>query len=72
MLATRAITGNKVPIIASVPLHASCVLHLYGPETLGGNGDLGAKIDAEAARLGVTAKEIGDTASSFNNYRTGL
>lgn len=32
-----------------------------GPERLGGLGDIGAKIEAEAARLGVTAKEIGDS-----------
>ncbi|KAH9476214.1 Anthocyanidin 3-O-glucosyltransferase [Psilocybe cubensis] len=61
MLATRAITGQKVPIIASVPLHASCVIHLYGPERLGGNGDLSGKIEAEATRRGVTPREIGDS-----------
>lgn len=57
---TRAITGETVPIISLLPVHASYIIHLHGPEEMGGNGDLGAKIDAEAARLGVTAKEIGD------------
>lgn len=42
--------------------HAPMVIRQFGPESLGGVGDLGAKIDAEAARLGVTPEEIGDKA----------
>ncbi|KAH9478360.1 UDP-glucosyltransferase 45 [Psilocybe cubensis] len=56
----RAITGESVPIISFLPVHASYILHLHGPEEMGGHGDLGAKIDAEAVRSGVTTKEIGD------------
>ncbi|PPQ87580.1 hypothetical protein CVT25_006080, partial [Psilocybe cyanescens] len=60
MLATRAITGHSIHIIGFIPVHASFVLHRYGPEHMGGQGDLGGKIEAEAARLGVTVEEIGD------------
>ncbi|KAF8908227.1 hypothetical protein CPB84DRAFT_213525 [Gymnopilus junonius] len=58
--ATREITGNSVPVMAWITGHASSIIRLFGPESLGGLGDLGAKIDAEAARLRVTPEEIGD------------
>ena len=40
------------------------MIRLFGPETLGGLGDLGAKIDAEVARTGKSADEIGDQVRS--------
>ncbi|PPQ96596.1 hypothetical protein CVT26_010751, partial [Gymnopilus dilepis] len=58
--ATRAITGQSVPIFAWMTGHASSILRLYGPEEIGGIGNLGARIDAEAARTGVAPEEIGD------------
>lgn len=63
MQVTRSITGTSIPIISWITGHVSSVLRVMGPERLGGLGDLGAKIEAEAARLGVTAKEIGDSVS---------
>lgn len=71
MLATRAITGHKVPIVAFVSAHAATILRIYGPEHLGGSGDLGAKIEAEAARRGVTAKEIGDSVR-YDSFGVGI
>ena len=35
------------------------MLHLFGPESMGGVGDFGAKIDAEIARTGLSDLEIG-------------
>jgi hypothetical protein len=66
--ATRAITGQSVPIMAWMTGHASHIIRIFGPESLGGIGDLGAKIDAEAARLGVAAEEI---ASQVYNHTDG-
>ncbi|KDR73136.1 hypothetical protein GALMADRAFT_722028 [Galerina marginata CBS 339.88] len=60
LLATREITGRSVPIMSWMTGHASSLLRLFGPESLGGIGDIGAKIDAEATRLGVTPEEIGE------------
>ncbi|KDR73135.1 hypothetical protein GALMADRAFT_721979 [Galerina marginata CBS 339.88] len=59
--ATRAITGRSVPIMSWMTGHASALLRLFGPESFGGIGDIGAKIDAEATRLGGTPEEIGET-----------
>jgi hypothetical protein len=33
---------------------------LFGPEWMDGKGDLGAKIDAEALRVGKSVEEVGD------------
>ena len=59
MLATRAVSGRSVPIIACVAAGAGAIIHLFGPEFLGGAGDIGAKIDAEVARSGLSDDEIG-------------
>jgi hypothetical protein len=48
-----------VPIIACVAAGAGAIIRLFGPESLGGSGDIGAKIDAEVARTGLSAEEIG-------------
>ncbi|KDR73125.1 hypothetical protein GALMADRAFT_158264 [Galerina marginata CBS 339.88] len=58
--ATRAITGHSVPIIAWVTGHASAVVRSLGPESLGGRGDIGARVDAELARTGDSLEEISD------------
>ncbi|PPQ81811.1 hypothetical protein CVT25_013647 [Psilocybe cyanescens] len=61
MLATRAITGNTVPILAWVTGHTSHGVRLFGPASHGGSfEDLSARIEAEAARTGKTPLEIGD------------
>ena len=38
---------------------AGSVIRLFGPESMGGAGDIGAKIDAEVARTGLSDDEIG-------------
>jgi hypothetical protein len=50
-----------VPIIISAAAGAGAIIREFGPEYLGGMGDLGAKIDAEATRSGLSADEIGVT-----------
>ena len=57
--ATRAVSGLSVPIIVSVAAGSGAILRLCGPEYLGGRGDIGAKIDAEVARTGLSDDEIG-------------
>ena len=59
MHATRAISGYSVPIIACVAAGAGAIIRRYGPESMGGVGDLGAKIDAETVRTGLSDVEIG-------------
>jgi hypothetical protein len=39
----------------------SSVLHLSGPESLGGYGDLAAKLDAAAKAAGKTVPEVADS-----------
>ncbi|KAH9476096.1 Linamarin synthase 2 [Psilocybe cubensis] len=58
---TRAISGTSVPIIAWITGHVSNVIRSMGPEHFGGIGDLGAKMKTEAARLGVSPLELGDS-----------
>ena len=60
MQATRAISGYSVPIIACVAAGAGAIIRLLGPESMGGVGDFGARIDAEIARTGLSDEEIGN------------
>ena len=48
-----------MPIIACVAAGAGAIIRRYGPEYMGGVGDLGAKIDAETVRTGLSDVEIG-------------
>ena len=48
-----------MPIIACIAAGAGAILRSFGPEFVGGVGDLGAKIDAETARTGLSDQEIG-------------
>ena len=57
--ATRAVSGNSVPIITFVASGAGAILRLFGPESMGGVGNIGAKIEAEVARTGLSVDEIG-------------
>ncbi|KAH9476195.1 UDP-glycosyltransferase 84A1 [Psilocybe cubensis] len=62
MLATRAITGKKVPIVTWVTGHVSHSLRLFGPASHGGAfEDLWDRVEAEVARTGKTPQEIGDS-----------
>ena len=56
--ATRAVSGYSVPIIFFVESGAGAILRRYGPESMGGIGDFGARIDAEIARTGLPYDEI--------------
>ena len=57
--ATRAVTGRSVPIIALAAGGAVAFIRYCSPEYMGGIGDIGAKTDAEVARTGLSADEIG-------------
>ena len=57
--ATRAVSGHSVPIISCVAAGAGAIIRLFGPEDIGGVGDIGAKIDAEVALTGLSPDEIG-------------
>ena len=57
--ATRAISGRSVPIIVCGAAGAGFFIRYFGPESMGGTGDVGAKIDAEVARTGLSDDEIG-------------
>jgi hypothetical protein len=57
--ATRAISGRSVPIMGCVAIGAGAIIRGFGPESMGGIGDISAKIEAEAARTGLSVDEIG-------------
>jgi hypothetical protein len=57
--ATRAISGHSVPIIACITTGAAFVIRDFGPESMGGVGDIGPRIDAEIARTGLPDHEVG-------------
>jgi hypothetical protein len=56
-----------VPIIACVVAGVGAMLRLFGPESMGGVGDFGARIDAEIARTGLSDEEIGLKVIYFHN-----
>ncbi|KAF8067710.1 UDP-Glycosyltransferase/glycogen phosphorylase [Lyophyllum atratum] len=58
--ATRALTGHTVPIIAWATGGSGAFIRGWGPESMGGLGDLGAKADAEAARTNKSSTEAGE------------
>ncbi|KAF8869585.1 hypothetical protein CPB84DRAFT_1754948 [Gymnopilus junonius] len=57
---TRTITEKSVPIFAWMTGHASSIIRIFGPENMGGIGNLAAKIAKEAARTGAIPEEIGE------------
>ena len=57
--ATRAVSGHSVPIISCAALGAGAIIRFFGPKSIGGAGDITAKIDAEVARTGLSADDIG-------------
>ncbi|KAG5650553.1 hypothetical protein H0H81_011834 [Sphagnurus paluster] len=56
--ASRALTGHSIPIIAWMPGAGSTSIRIWGPESLGGLGDFGAKVDAETARIGRSREDV--------------
>lgn len=67
MLATRAITGKSVPIISWLTGHVATGIRFWGPESLGGFGDIERQVNEEVARTGVSRKEIAARVSALNN-----
>ena len=57
--ATRAVSERSVPMIDCVAAGAGAIIRSFDPESMGGAGDIGAKFDAEVARTGLSADEIG-------------
>ncbi|KAJ7627934.1 hypothetical protein DFH06DRAFT_725204 [Mycena polygramma] len=58
--ATRAISGTTIPILIFVTANAGALVRMFCPESMGGQGELFKKIDAEALRLGKSTDEVGD------------
>lgn len=54
------VAAGGVPIISWMPCPMSACLHLFGPETLGGYGDLDGKIIAAAKTQGKPEAEVAD------------
>ena len=48
-----------MPIIACITAGAGATIRLFGPESMGGIGDIGSRVDAETARTGLSDDEIG-------------
>ena len=47
---------------------AGAILHRFGPESMGGVGDFGARIDAEIARTGLPEEEISHKVHISTSY----
>ncbi|KAF5311787.1 hypothetical protein D9619_003781 [Psilocybe cf. subviscida] len=58
--ATRSITGDTIPVTAIVASGAAPIIQLFGPESIGGFGNVGPRIDAEVARTGRDPIEVGE------------
>jgi hypothetical protein len=61
--ATRSISGTKIPILSVNLANCATLIRLFCPGSMGGRGNLGAKMDAEALRVGKTADEVADQVS---------
>ena len=55
-----------MPIITCITGGAGAIIRLFGPESMGGIGDIGARIDAEVARTGLPDEQIGAKVQSFH------
>ena len=54
-----------MPIIACIASGAAAIIRPFGPESMGGVGNIGARIDAEIARTGLSDNEIGPKVHIF-------
>ena len=61
-----------MPIIALAVGGAGPFVRYCGPESMGGAGDIGAKLDAEVARTGLSADEIGSKVNISHHTSAGL
>jgi hypothetical protein len=59
--AIKDISNGQCPVIAWLSASLSYYLHLLGPEHLGGQGDLAAKIEVAAKESGKTPKEVANS-----------
>ena len=48
-----------MPIISCVTAGAGALIRGFGPESMDGLGEIGAKVDAEVTRTGLPVDEIG-------------
>jgi hypothetical protein len=64
--AIRAISGRSAPIMAFTVGETSSFIPYCGPESMGGIGDINAKIDAEVARSTcLSSDEIGPKVHTY-------
>jgi hypothetical protein len=66
MDSVRTIAGAECPLLSWTPLPATAILRYFSPEKLGGLGDLKGKMDAEAARSGMSVEELAMTVSGHS------
>ena len=59
MHAIREVSGRSVPIVASIAAGAGAVIRIFGPVSMGGRGDIVARLDEEVTRTGLPMEEIG-------------
>lgn len=55
---TRSVSNRNVPVLAWVATPASSLIRLFGDESRGGIGDLGARIYERAQEIGCRAEDI--------------
>jgi len=59
----HSITGNSIPVLSWITISAASTLRLYGPENLGGFGNVAANSIEESQRTGKKVEDIADEAS---------
>ena len=64
--ATRKISGSSVKVCGFGPIGAAQTIRVCGPESLGGLGNIAAKVDAIVKRTGKTSEEAGDMVRSVS------
>ncbi|KAF9554030.1 UDP-Glycosyltransferase/glycogen phosphorylase [Agrocybe pediades] len=56
----KGISGDKIPIFNFITGHAASNIRMFGPEVLGGSGNLSAKMEAMSERLGIPIEAPGE------------
>ncbi|EIW63128.1 UDP-Glycosyltransferase/glycogen phosphorylase [Trametes versicolor FP-101664 SS1] len=54
----KKLSGKSIKIYSWVPGATSALFHLFGPENLGGRGDIVAKVEAEVKRTGRRFEDV--------------
>lgn len=65
----RSITHSKMPICSLTSLVAVAALFNFGPEELGGGGDLWKKVESISHLEGTEWDEEADKVDTLNDYR---